>query len=533
MPTVTKWGMGLSRLKLERARKRFRNAMAIAPQDPFLRMLWAVNALRAGHTEAAARLIQFSPEQAKQAFSDTHAIFPWELETLAVQSFLTPRHIVQRFYKCEDFATAATFTNMLRELENQDFGAKSEANQIQIFNEMHRIGQRQFPWQRGGVNLADFYRPLYLYGQGRCAEYFAAAHGLTVSDFALVGFALFAMFSRSPYAFRPPNLSDMELTRDIVEAGLKLLTIPLSGAGAAQRALVAETGAANWPIAYQPSILRRFPVLGVGGRPEQLMAPLPILALQRVTFELYYDLMAGGGELRNEIAKRFEQYSADFIRAMMPAFEVEAEYRYAGKRKGAAFDSPDILVDHDGALAVVIECKATKLTISAKFADNPATEAGTRYAEIGRGVFQLWRFFAHTRMGLTGRTLTDTTAGIVLTLDTWLVMAQTLRDHVLEEANALADTDTDIIPVDRRPITFAAIQDFERLLSQADETGVRAALAAAHEDRFLGWLLPSVNQELSGPGKMKRKGYPFRPDELLTWWIKFDGDADDQEHKEP
>jgi hypothetical protein len=521
----------LSTLKLDRARARIRKAMSIAPQERFLLMLWAVEALRSGHPEIAARFIQFTAEQAKQAVGDTNAIFPWELETLAIQSLLVPRQTAGRFYRCEDFGTAGNFTNMLRHLEDQEFGATSKAEQIDIFIEMHRIGQRQFPWQRGGPNLADFYRPLYLYGQGRCAEYFAEAHGLTINDFSLVGFALFALFSSRPYVIRPPNLSELKLTSETIEAGLRLLSVPVDSAGAAQRELLRQTKAATWPIAYQPSVLRQFPVLSLDGRPKRLTAPVPILVLQRVTFGIYYDLTGDGGNLRNEIAGRFEQYSADFIRAMMPGFTVEREYHYDGKRKGAGYDSPDILVEDAGELAIVIECKATKLTFSAKFSDDPAADAKARYAEIGRGIFQLWRYFAHCRLGLTGRALTDGTAGIVLTLDTWLVMARSLQDHVLAVASALADVDADITAADRRPIAFAAVQDFERLLSQSDEAEVRAALAAAHEDRFSGWLLPSVDQELHGASR-KRKRYPFRPDEIVPWWTRFDGgqaDGDDED----
>ena len=520
----------MSTLKLDRARTRFRKGLLIAPQERFLLMLWAVEALRSGRPDIAKQFIQVTPEQAKQAVGDTHAIFPWELETLAVQSLIAPRHLVDRFYRCEDFATAANFSGMLRHLEDQEFGATSKAKKIDIFVEMHRIGQRQFPWQRGGPNLADFYRPLYLYGQGRCAEYFEKAHSLTINDFSLVGFALFAMFSSRPYAIRPPNLSELKLTHDTIEAALQLLALPVGKAGAAQRALVQEAAASAWPIAYQPSILRRFPVLSLGGRPERLTAPVPLLVLQRVTFGLYYDLLGEGGDLRNEIAGRFEEYSADFTRAMMPGFTVEREYRYPGKRKGVGYASPDMLIEDAGELAVVVECKATKLTVSAKFSDDPAADAKGRYAEIGRGIFQLWRFFAHCRLGLTGRTLTDRTAGLVLTLDTWLVMARSLQDHVLEVAAALADADTDITAVDRRPIAFAAIQDFEQLLSQSDEAGVRAVLAAAHEDQFLGWVLPSVDQELHGADR-KRKRYPFRPDAILPWWTQFDGgkDGDDDE----
>jgi hypothetical protein len=45
-------------------------------------------------------------------------------------------------------------------------------------------------------------------------------------------------------------------------------------------------------------------------------------------------------------------------------------------------------------------------------------------------------------------------------------------------------------------------------------------------------VLPNVERELSGARK-KRKRYPFKPDDLLPWWSRFDGgeggsDADDE-----
>ena len=87
------------------------------------------------------------------------------------------------------------------------------------------------------------------------------------------------------------------------------------------------------------------------------------------------DLMGDGGDLRNEIAGRFEQYSADYTLLTTPGFKVDREYPYAGKRKGVGYDSPDILIEEAGELAIVIECKATKLTFSAKFSDDPAADA--------------------------------------------------------------------------------------------------------------------------------------------------------------
>jgi len=363
--------------------------------------------------------------------------------------------------------------------------------------------------------LPDFHRPIFLYGQGGCAEAFESAHQLTVSQFALIGFALFATFMGRPYIDRSYDLSSLGISSEQFEAALRLLSVRSDAAEAKLRSIVQDAGAVALPMAYKPSLLRSRPLLAFGSHGERLRAPLPKLILQRVTFGLYYDVFQPGGTLRNEIAARFETYAADLVRALMPAFDVEPTYAYAAGR-GRIIDAPDILISHADELAVVIECKATKLTFSAQFAEDPAVDAKARYAEIGKGVFQVWRFFAHCRLGRTRHQVTPATRGLLLTLDTWLVMARDLQTHVREIAIALADADPDILEEDRRPVLFAAVQDFESLLSQTDEESFLRTLDAGAEDRFLGWILPLISREL-GP-LPERKKYPFEPDALLPWW---------------
>lgn len=500
-------------LRRDRARKRLRDALAIAADEPFLQMIWAINALHAGRSDLASRLIEIPPEAVQQAVGDQLAIHAWELETLVNQLILTAKNPGRRYYPCRTFSTAAEFTNYLRNAEDAEYAA--EGNPEQILNELHRIGQRQFPWQRQAPNLPDFYRPLYLYGQGGCAEAFERAYQLTVSQFALVGFALYATFMARPYVSRQLDLTRVGISPEQLEAALRLISIDAAAAPAALRRIVQDAGANTWPMAYKPSLLRSKPVFAFGNQGERLRAPLPHLILQRATFGLYYDVFQPGGALRNEIAMRFEHYAADLIRAMMPGFDVEHTYAYLAGR-GRQIDAPDVLVSEAGALAVVIECKATKLTLAAQFSEDPAVDAQTRYAEIGKGIFQVWRFFAHCRLGRTRHQITPQTRGLLLTLDTWLVMARELQDHVRQVAAELADADQEILEQDRRPVLFAAIQDFEGLLSQTDEQGFLRTLDAGAEERFLGWILPNISRDL-GP-LIERKKYPFAPDELVPWW---------------
>lgn len=487
----------------------------MAPLEAFLQMIWAVDALRSGRDQLAAKTLRFPPEAVGQGMIGEYAIHPWELETLTNQRFLAPNRNGSRQYKCEEFGTAADFVNKLRNLEDADTGVLGD--RMNVFNELHRIGQRQFPWQRGGINLPDFYRPIYLYGQGECAARFEAAYKLSVSQFALFGFAVFATFSQRPYTEGPLDFEPLGLSRAEIDAALPLMALNSEAVGGALSKLIVQSGAGAWPTAYKPSILRGHPIIAFGHGRKRLRVPLPILALQRITFGLYYDLLTLGSDLRNEIAARFESYSADLIRAMAPRFAVRQEYEYRGPRKGSSFKSPDILVKDGDDLAIVIECKATKLTLAAQFSNDPAADAEQRYGEIGKGVYQLWRFFAHCRLGLTEDRTGDKTFALLLTLDTWLVMSRDLQTHVLDVAGALADADRDITEADRRPVLFCAIQDFEHLLSRADEDGMLATLSAANEERFLGWLLPNVDRELAKEKRLN-KPYPFKPDVLLPWW---------------
>lgn len=478
--------------------------------------------LRDGRPDLARAIIEVPREAEDQRMPGQYAVYPWELETLINQLVLTPKTPGRRYYPCNTFRTVGEFINYLRATENAEYGV--DADPAKVLNEMHRIGQRQFPWQRGSANLPDFYRPLYLYGQGAAAAQFHDAHGITVSDFALVGFALFALFSLQPVCGRHVDLAVVGVGPAQLAAALPLLAVTAPRARQTLNETVMAARAAAWPMAYKPSLLRRFPILAYGVAGERLRAPLPQLILQRVTFGLYYDVFQPGGALRNDIAARFERYSADLLQAMIPDLQVAGSYAYPAGR-GRRIDTPDILVTRGGELALVIECKATKLTIAAQFSEDPAVDARERYAEIGKAVFQVWRFFAHCRLGRTQHQLTDQTRGLVLTLDNWLVMARDLQRHVMGVAQDLADADPDISPKDRRPVLFAAVQDFERLLGRGGADNLFATLDAARDERFLGWLLPNVAQEL-GLGD-ERRPYPFQPDELLPWWGQFQDDEED------
>jgi hypothetical protein len=486
-----------------------------------MQALWGIETLRAGRPKLAAEVLTFTREQARQEIGSNWAIHAWELETLAnlaIRQPVAPER--RRRLNTGDFGAIAYLTNQLRELENAEYGL----NPADVIMEMHRIAQRQFSWQRGN-SLQDFYRPIFVFGQGRAGEYFEQTYGLSVSQFALLGFALFAWLVNCSRPQLPLAGAELGLTDAQVQAGFRLLAIGMDDARAELEALMRATpAAAGWPTAYKPSLLRQKPILTFGQEGACLVAPIPSLILQRVTHGLFYDVVAAGDVVRNEMAARFERYMQDFIQATAPRFTVRPEYVYRLGR-GREQRSPDLLVSDGAALAMVIECKSTKMTLAAQFSLSPAEDAAAKYAELVKGVFQLWRFFSHCRRGLSGQNVEPHTKAVLLTLDTWLMMAGGLRDKIVEDAAKLADEDGGILEEDRRPVVFVSAPDFEVLFARADEDAILQTLDAAVQPEYRGWLLPQVRQQAVGAPAVE-KPYPFRPGEILPWWDRFNGRHD-------
>lgn len=356
--------------------KQLRKFFARANDHAFLEMVWAVDALQSDREEAARRVFaSYPPEAADSSMGSPYAIHRWELETLFVQLLLTPK---QEFHAggnlildCTNFASMQETINRLRKLEDVE-SAVYLGGSFNIFNEMHRIAQRQFHWQRGYFNVPQFYRFAYIYAQGQCADYFQAQHGFGITDLILTSIGLFASNQNAPWLPRSFSAPEIGLTEEIVQRAIPLLSRPISQARAETAAMIEEVNEKHGkpiPTAFLPSVLRRYPLISTDENPNLIIAPITELILLRVTAGLYYDLIPGGQPLLNEANDRFEQYCADFIDVTKKRFSVSRSYRYDAK--GAQVDTPDVLVRDNEKVIVAAECKASKLTYLAQFSEDP------------------------------------------------------------------------------------------------------------------------------------------------------------------
>lgn len=498
-----------------------------AQHAEFLQMIWAIDALQSGREVAARKALSRYPPEAvmESSFNSNFGIHRWELETLIVQYLLAPKRDTHtknnNSLDCSQFDSIRKIINRLRTLEDLE-AARYLSEDITIRTEMHRIAQRQFHWQRGYFNVPQIYRYAYLYAQGKCAEYFRSTHDIEITDLIFAGFGLFAVFASNPWVKRDTSLPQVGLTSSIVQKSLQLMSASIDETRAEQSRTIAKAQADHGspiPTALLPSILRRTPIVYVSDL-NNLISPIPEAILLRVSSGLYYDVSVGGQHIINDANDRFETYCADLINAMMDRLKADKAYRYGPK--SAQLATPDILIRDHGKITCVAECKATKLTYPAQFAEDPFEVAKNQYNQIAKGVFQLWRFFSHIRQGLIEESLSIECSAVVITLDPFLLMAREPQDKVFSGANALADEYGNIAAEDRKPVSICSIADLESILSSATEDSFLASLRASTQDKYQGWMLSEEHKDTGATREFgEPRRYPFDLSKVLPWWSRF------------
>lgn len=485
----------------------------------FLQLTWAVDMLQSSFGTEVRRYLEFPKEAATTDMASASYVYKWDLESLLLLLLSTPKYVVRpgfnRVLDCRKFGAMAQAVNLLRSLENSESAVMIDGSDI--FMELHRIGQRQFAWQRGFATSERLYRFAFVYGQGDCAAFFQEAHGLSIAQFMKVSFILWAQLHRVPWT-KPPDLRTLGIDAALLEKSLALIARPLPETRSAVKELIdAATGKGRFRVAYLPSALRQFPIIQA---PEHgtIISPLPQLIMLRATAGLYYDFRNGPQNLTTEANNRFELYTRKVIEAFCPRLEALPSEPYGPKK--ARVDTPDVMLKDKGQVVAIIECKATKLTYEAQFADNPIEAAEGAYNQIVKGVTQLWRFISHVRRGIyEGQPLADNVHAIVLTMESWMQVSEGLQDQVLSRAKKLVMEDPEITEADMRPVIFCSIQDLIDVMFISTEDDLLGAFANAELPKYKGWGFREVRRDSGAPEMAKP--FPLKVEELLPWWGKY------------
>ncbi|MBN9454252.1 MAG: hypothetical protein J0I42_20125 [Bosea sp.] len=506
----------MSRQKKELYRRKLDELLSRADDAAFLIMCWATRTLQTGNVRAAAKHLEFPEEAANSDLTNRLAIYPWLIETLANELLVVPKETPRlrtktKTLNCRAFSAMGRARNLVNELENAEDGIARR--NVGILYELHRLSQRQFEWQRGFLSFQQLYRSGFLYGGPLTTAYFQAKNGFSLSEYSHACFALRAAFNERPNVRLDFDFTGVSIPSELSVAVIKHISCTHQDA----RREAARIRTVPGQTAYKPSILRSTPLIVFG---EAAVCPLPELISLRAAGGVFYDVIDGPDPVKNEIAARFETYCVDFLRAVLPSSQISPSFKYKqGKRH---FDTPDVLISRRGGMAVVLECKARRMSFSARFGDDPISAAARGYDEMAKGAFQIWRYVSHRRRGILPPVeFASDVRGIVVTLDTWLSMGGPIIDEVLSRAKSIArESDPEITDADQIAVRFCHIDDLEKTFASATEDSFFEAVVRGTDDEHRGWMLERVHNKLH-PELPEARPYPFTdriPDVVGDWW---------------
>lgn len=504
---MTTLGRDTYRRKLERN-------LSQSLDEPMIGLISAVVGIQSGYDAPLSAVSDLTSEAIGAELGSPYHIPLWSIETLVNELLATPKARKQengrtRLLRTDVFATLRMLHNILVKLENAEDRIFLQSHDV--LYEMGRIAQRQFPWQRGAANTPTLYRSMLLYGSGSAGEFFEKSTRLSIADFVKVGAYLTGALERCAWIDRRRDLSSVGITPEMREAALTRFVITHAEA----RVRTAQMRLKNRHTAYRPSILRDYPILAFGEGGETLRSPIPELIIYRYTSGLYLDVVRGGSVVWTGIGSRFEAYVREYLEAMMMPYNVAGESTYGPKK--AQFRTPDVLISNGEQIVCAIECKAKRMSFEARFADDPMIEDARGFDEMAKGIFQLWRFFAHARRELTAPlSVAEDCQAVIVTADSWLTLARNQGEQVLAAANRLADEYGQIVATDRRDIAFCQIEDVELALQHGTADSFLTACRKVASGEKKEWMLSvahASDQNLERP-------YPFadRIEELLPWF---------------
>lgn len=509
----------MSKLGYELYRGRLKKHLSRADGEGFAKLCWAVDSLQSGNAQRVAiaqRVIQHGPNAIVNSPASKHFIHKWMLETLFNELLLTQTHKKkeggQKKLNHQHFDGIVLVYNALREMENSEYGLKCKPEHVR--HEMTRILHRQFDWQKQKFNRIDLARSLELYSGALTQAYFEERRGISISTFILAGYAAYIILASAEGFTCPKSAPELGLTEGHFQTAMNAISLTLDQAKTEAASL--RNGDQNL-TAYKKSVLRLHPLIKCGAQPIY-RAPLIELIWWRVTNGIFYDVVAAKGSVGNEISSRFEGYCTALLEHAFPQvnWQREEQYQFKGSK-----ETPDIRAVSGGVTHLVVECKAHRMDIVARFGEDPLTEAPRGFVEVANGVRQVWRYVSHARQGaIPGAAVNEKTLGVVLTLDPWMRMAADRYEAILARAHELADAEGGIDQQDRRPVAIACIEDIEELCRKASLESFQAVLRQAAGSEYSGYIMSVLHDTLFDGGVGVEREYPFfdRLGDHLPWW---------------
>jgi len=487
-------------------------------------MLWTMNSER---SSLVRNHLKFSDEFFNPELGSPHRIYPWRLETLFSEYFISNKRITHRgSHKVLNIYHPNVTTSAINAISD------IEGMQDKIIIEkptpgidwMKRLISQQIEWQ---TSLSDNYLRgcvfwLYLYDFEEMNDAYRDVSGVSYQDLLLSAIGMLSLFDR--YAAIPSDISveNIPVKKEAFDRVLKFLSKDIEEFQKYQDTIFRRhkrrtrefygTPAINH-IGYRPSALRKYPLVKVG---ESYFAPLPPILSLRVLNGVYFDLI-GNDKIKTKIAARFESYVLDMLTLVNNDFSFSAECFYLGKKNQA---SPDIIGTRNDKVLIVAECKAARMDNVIRFSEKPAELAKRGVGEISKRIFQIWRFIADIRKDKVEdyKKVDNQAIGLIVMIDDWTSSYPSFIQKVFDNAKKLTldhnakHFDRKIENEDMIGIRFADISSLEVVCRRLENQNFIDFLHFSISDRYQEYILDNVISDFGKTQTLKNtmRAHPMK-----------------------
>lgn len=380
-------------------------------------------------------------------------VYPWEMEVIAKEIIMHASNAGERDMKhWRNIAPIVNHVHRLEEVATQ----LTFASGADVMLDVHRVIQRQVPWQdKGGARA--IMRAFKVFGEQAMDAIIQREMGMSAKQFFLLGIAVSGHLLRRPGLVTTNDYSVLGISRDASAAFFDRVT---SGLDALRASIQRQQRYdADWLYAWNP--LEATPLIRFDeNHPERVLCPIPKYMLRRASSGIFYDIVNAPG-FDNPYGNSFEAYVGDVLRATCGAeqFSVRGEVPWQDSR-GTMHGVDWVLSDRTGHL--YIESKTKRLSLNAKTQSDP--DALDRDLLImAKAIAQHYR---NIQAVIDGRTNLQHDGlpifPVVLTLENWLIFGprvhEMLERHVrrlLNEAGMASQVLEDM------PYTVMSASDLE------------------------------------------------------------------------
>lgn len=517
----------LDRNRVRRARQRIAELLEIIDPHHMFRLIWAVRGLQTNPSDKHSNEFAALPKEAVGAdLGSQYWAAPWSLETI-LNEYLVINNgkscgrapaFTKKFH-WDGFAELMNANKNLEEAETNIYGALKD-----VLREIVRIKYRQFHWQSGLIVYPILFRSHYLLRDEAIHENFRKNTGVTLDDFTKCGMAFWSQSQSHAANYITNNFESIGISNEVKELVLERISLDWKQATEMAVEMRVEDGEA----AYKPSVLRKFPIIRLEGKPSRLHVPLNELLVNRITGDLFYDAVISDDHCRSVYGDRFEQYCFELASRSLPDLNWVSEITYGSKKRPQ--HTPDVLGLSGENASLVLECKAKRVPFKFKADIAQQDKLQEFLQELAKGQFQIWKFASAARNGAINKISNASDAcGLVVTYEDWSTALPRFRETIDElTENMIAESNLNVSAADRIPVCFVSVESLEQLSMISTAETLRGAIKA-YREQFEGWDLVDAWRRLFGED-VDRREFAFADDVgLAIPWLEEFWDQAEQE----